>query len=168
VDPATILDKGARHALTERLGELTGEAVAGTGSDTLFSAVEAQHLEYFTPSGTASRKADASLRAADTRLSAVLTLPDELVARQTDYETGVGQHKRLVGLVLAEDGSLPVILDDPLVSTDPKRLRRMAHVLETVSEQLQVVFVTCHWNRFKKLAGSANTIDLGAMRERLL
>jgi energy-coupling factor transporter ATP-binding protein EcfA2 len=44
---------------------------------------------------------------------------------------------------LAGDDVLPIVLDDPLVNTDPDKLRTMIHVLSQASRRLQVIVLSC-------------------------
>ena len=46
--------------------------------------------------------------------------------------------------VLAGDGTLPLVLDDSLVNTDPERIRRIHRVLFRAAEKLQVLLLSCH------------------------
>lgn len=59
---------------------------------------------------------------------------------------------------------LPVLLDDALVATDEARFGRMAGVLATASEDLQVILLTCHWERLRGLGLSPHhQVDLEAI-----
>jgi DNA repair exonuclease SbcCD ATPase subunit len=53
--------------------------------------------------------------------------------------------------VIAGDGTLPVLLDDALVSTDDGRFDRFVRVLKRASRNLQIILCTCHWMRYRKL-----------------
>jgi DNA repair exonuclease SbcCD ATPase subunit len=46
--------------------------------------------------------------------------------------------------VLAGEGTLPLILDDVLINTDPERIRRMHRALFRASERLQIMVFSCH------------------------
>lgn len=46
--------------------------------------------------------------------------------------------------VLAAEGTLPLVLDDSLVGTDPERIRRIHRVLYRAAEKLQVLVMSCH------------------------
>lgn len=46
--------------------------------------------------------------------------------------------------VLAGDGTLPLILDDVLINTDPERLRRMHRALFRAADKLQIILFSCH------------------------
>lgn len=62
---------------------------------------------------------------------------------------------------LAQSECLPVILDDALVATDEQRLHAIAVMLDQVCDQLQVLLLTCHWNRYQDLPlPRAHVIDL--------
>lgn len=66
--------------------------------------------------------------------------------------------------LLAGDGVLPVTLDDALVFTDERRFQGMRRVLERVAEHLQIVFVTCQWDRYRALGLVADVeVDLGRL-----
>lgn len=45
-----------------------------------------------------------------------------------------------------------VVLDDPLVNTDPDRLGRILDLLEAASKTLQIVILTCHIDRYQGIA----------------
>ncbi len=59
--------------------------------------------------------------------------------------------------------ALPLILDDILGWTDDRRLRAMLNVLERTAQDLQVILLTCHPNRFRGLSG-ARTIALDELK----
>lgn len=46
--------------------------------------------------------------------------------------------------VLAGEGTLPLILDDALINTDPERIRRVHRVLFRAADKLQVILFSCH------------------------
>jgi exonuclease SbcC len=46
-----------------------------------------------------------------------------------------------------------VVLDDPLVNTDPHRLERILNLLEAASKTLQIVILTCHIDRYEGITG---------------
>jgi hypothetical protein len=46
--------------------------------------------------------------------------------------------------VLAGEGTLPLVLDDSLVNTDPQRLRQIHRVLFRAADRLQVLLLSCH------------------------
>lgn len=56
-----------------------------------------------------------------------------------------------MGLVLAGDDSLVVMLDDPMEASDDGRFDRMAAVLAHCANHLQVVMTTWNWNRYRQL-----------------
>lgn len=67
--------------------------------------------------------------------------------------------------VLAGKGTLPVIIDDGLTATDEERFRRMTAALDLASRQLQIVLITCHWERYRRLGvDAAQVTDLDALR----
>jgi DNA repair exonuclease SbcCD ATPase subunit len=46
--------------------------------------------------------------------------------------------------VLAADGTLPLVLDDALINTDPERIRRIQRLLFRAAEKLQIILFSCH------------------------
>jgi DNA repair exonuclease SbcCD ATPase subunit len=46
--------------------------------------------------------------------------------------------------VLAGEGTLPLILDDALINTDPERIRRIHRALFRAADKLQVILFSCH------------------------
>ncbi len=71
-----------------------------------------------------------------------------------------------MGLVLAGDEGLTVMLDDALVATDDQRYERMGAVLDLCAQRLQVILATCHWSRYRRLGiPSHQVIDLPAIRQ---
>jgi len=57
-------------------------------------------------------------------------------------------------------GRLPLVLDDPLTQSDTMRRTGLRDVLLEAAENLQIIFVTCHPEHSRALAG-ANEINLG-------
>ena len=63
--------------------------------------------------------------------------------------------------ILAGSGTLPVLLDDALVATDERGFDRMAAVLQDAARKLQLIVLTCHWERYRLLGvDRAQVIDL--------
>jgi len=46
--------------------------------------------------------------------------------------------------VLAGEGTLPLILDDALINTDPERIQRVHRALFRAAEKLQILLFSCH------------------------
>ena len=46
--------------------------------------------------------------------------------------------------VLAGEGTLPLVLDDSLVNTDPLRIRQIHRVLFRAADRLQLLVFSCH------------------------
>lgn len=61
---------------------------------------------------------------------------------------------------LALDDRQLVVLDDALTATDQTRLDRLLEYIATRLDRLQVLFLTCHPERFAKLRDNANWIEL--------
>lgn len=60
---------------------------------------------------------------------------------------------------VAEQGGVPLLFDDTLGSADPDRTRALARLLALAGEQLQILVLTCHPERFDAL-GAAHRIEL--------
>ncbi len=67
---------------------------------------------------------------------------------------------RLAGAMLvAQDGGVPVMLDDALGFSDPRRLEAMGAVLSLAGASCQVIVLTCHPERYRHVGG-ARTVAL--------
>ncbi len=65
--------------------------------------------------------------------------------------------------LLREKGKpVALVLDDPLVNSDPKRFRRMRPALHRAAKNVQIIILTCHEDRYKTLG--ANMIRLSDCR----
>jgi hypothetical protein len=60
--------------------------------------------------------------------------------------------------ILAEQQPLLVLLDDSLVVTDDDRFKDMARVINRVADGMQIIFLTCHWNRQSALGLSPHKV----------
>jgi ABC-type Mn2+/Zn2+ transport system ATPase subunit len=56
--------------------------------------------------------------------------------------------------VLSEGGRQVLVLDDPLVNTDPERLPRVLELIKERSDRLQFVILSCHPERYVDLPGA--------------
>lgn len=65
--------------------------------------------------------------------------------------------------VLAGGDVLPVVFDDAMVNTSDARFDRMADVLLDMASRLQLIVLTCHWDRYAAL-GAHNVVDLARVR----
>jgi hypothetical protein len=63
-----------------------------------------------------------------------------------------------IAQIASTEGSVPLILDDDLVSTDDRRLKGIGDILERI-QGIQVLIFTCHPERFKAIP-HAKSIDL--------
>lgn len=66
--------------------------------------------------------------------------------------------------VLAADGTLPLVLDDVLVNTDPERIRRIQRLLFRAADNLQIILFSCHDVLFDGL-GAEFVRQLGRRRQ---
>ncbi len=65
--------------------------------------------------------------------------------------------------VLAGDGTLPLVLDDVLINTDPERIKRIHRVLYRAAEKLQILLFSCHDVLFDEL-GADYVVKLAKQR----
>lgn len=57
-------------------------------------------------------------------------------------------------IVTADDGGVPIILDDVLGFTDPRRLETMGAVLGEAGRTAQVIVFTCYPDRYRQVGGA--------------
>ena len=62
-------------------------------------------------------------------------------------------------MIVAEEGGMPLIMDDALGYTDPNRLRLMGAVLAKAAKECQIVIFTCVPDRYGNI-GSAAIVSL--------
>jgi uncharacterized protein YhaN len=55
--------------------------------------------------------------------------------------------------VLSEGERQVLVLDDPLVNTDPERLPRVLEIIQEKSGRMQFVILSCHPERYMDLPG---------------
>ena len=63
-------------------------------------------------------------------------------------------------MMVADDGGVPVILDDILGYCDPERLRAMGSMLAVAGRSCQVILLTCDPQRGRQVGG-ANVVKVG-------
>lgn len=63
-------------------------------------------------------------------------------------------------MIVAEDGGVPLILDDALGYADPQRLEAMGAVLRTAGEHCQVIILTCDPDRYRHV-GAKRVVRVG-------
>jgi len=80
----------------------------------------------------------------------ILGLQSEQLSEPFDELSGGAQEQislvTRIGLaeVLAAEGTLPLILDDALINTDPERIRRIQRMLFRAADNLQIILFSCH------------------------
>ena len=62
-------------------------------------------------------------------------------------------------MIVAEDGGVPVILDDALGNTDPQRQAAMSAVLAVTGRECQIIILTCTPDRYLYV-GDAQRVNL--------
>ena len=63
-------------------------------------------------------------------------------------------------MIVAEDGGVPLILDDTLGNTDPQRLHLMGAVLAKAAKDCQIVILSCVPDRYDNV-GEATVVTIG-------
>ena len=58
-------------------------------------------------------------------------------------------------MIVAEEGGMPLIMDDALGYTDPERLRLMGAVLTKAAKECQIVIFTCVPDRYGNIGDAA-------------
>ena len=62
-------------------------------------------------------------------------------------------------MIVADEGGMPLIMDDALGYTDPDRLRLMGAILAKAAKECQIVIFTCVPERYANI-GSASVVSL--------
>ncbi|MGK2879966.1 MAG: AAA family ATPase [Mycobacterium sp.] len=102
---------------------------------------------------------DSSLRIQSRTLSG-RTVPYDSLSGGAKEQLGI--LARLAGAALvAQEDTVPVVIDDALGLTDPDRLARMGAVFDAVGGDGQVIVLTCTAARYDSVAG-AHRIEVGA------
>ena len=102
---------------------------------------------------------DSDLRICNRTLDAC-TVPYESLSGGAKEQLGI--LARLAGAALvAQEDTVPVVIDDALGFTDPDRLAKMSEVFDTVGADGQVIILTCSPARYCGVA-HAHRIDLSA------
>jgi hypothetical protein len=156
-----------RDAAKAELARYTARAEARRWLyEALKSARDAAHLAYVGP-----------LRDKITSLSRVVFGPSvgidvgedlrvrsrTLDGRTVPFESlSVGAREQLgvltriaCAMLVAEDGGVPVMLDDTLGFSDPRRLEAMGAVLALAGASCQVIVLTCYPDRYRHVGGAS-------------
>ena len=80
--------------------------------------------------------------------------PFESLSIGTREQIAVLTRLALADLLLEKGKPVALVLDDPLVNSDPKRFKRMRHALHRAAENVQIIILTCHEDRYKTLGAS--------------
>lgn len=101
---------------------------------------------------------DENLCVATRTLNDVTVAYDQLSAGARE-QFGLISRLACASLVSADGGGAPVVLDDALGWTDPRRLAQMAAAISVASRQCQVIVLTCTPGRFAGV-GAATVVRL--------
>jgi len=86
------------------------------------------------------------------------TVPYESLSIGAKEQLGV-LTRLACAMLVAEDGGVPVMLDDTLGFSDPRRLEAMGAVLSLAGASCQVIVLTCYAERYRHVGG-AKTVAL--------
>ena len=90
VEPSEALVEGGRSSLGDRLADLAGEVLAGTGSEAVYSAVQSEYLRFFTEKKGVDRGGATSILASGNSLvGEARERLEELEDRQRQYRADV-------------------------------------------------------------------------------
>jgi hypothetical protein len=118
-----------------------------------------EHLGRLVFGHTLEVELDAELRIARRTLEGVTVDFDQL---STGAQEQLGIISRLAcAAIVAQDGGAPVIFDDALGWTDPRRLDRMGAAIAVAGRECQVIVLTCTPGRYANV-GTANVVTLSA------
>ena len=89
-----------------------------------------------------------------------------LDGRTVPYESlSIGAREQLgvltrlaCAMLVAEDGGVPVMLDDTLGFSDPRRLEAMGAVLSLAGASCQVIVLTCYPDRYRHVGGARTVL----------
>ncbi len=92
------------------------------------------------------------------RTRAGVTVPFESLSGGTKEQLSL-IFRLACSMIVAEDGGMPLIMDDALGYTDPERLRLMGAVLARAAKECQIVILTCVPDRYANV-GEATVVSL--------
>ena len=92
------------------------------------------------------------------RTSGGVTVPFESLSGGTKEQLSL-MFRLACSMIVAEEGGMPLIMDDALGYTDPERLRLMGAVLAKAAKECQIVIFTCVPDRYGNI-GSAAVVSL--------
>ncbi len=81
------------------------------------------------------------------------TVPFESLSVGAREQLGV-MTRLACAMLVAEDGGVPVMLDDTLGFSDPRRLEAMGAVLAMAGASCQVIVLTCYPDRYRQVGGA--------------
>jgi len=93
-----------------------------------------------------------------TRTSGGITVPFDSLSGGTREQLSL-IFRLACSMIVAEEGGMPLIMDDALGYTDPERLRLMGAVLARAAKECQIVIFTCVPERYGNI-GSATVVSL--------
>lgn len=92
------------------------------------------------------------------RTSSGVTVPFDSLSGGTKEQLSL-IFRLACSMIVAEDGGMPLIMDDALGYTDPERLRLMGAVLAKAAKDCQIVVLTCVPDRYAHV-GEATIVSL--------
>ncbi len=87
----------------------------------------------------------------------------DMLSGGTREQLGMVIRVALARVFAKQRRAMPLVLDDILGWTDDTRFRGMINVLESTAQEMQVILLTCHPDRFARFLG-ATTFDLERLK----
>ena len=137
-DPARGLkSRGHDEKLTEMLGQLTGQALAGSTAQGLFQALEEEYKQFYTSGGSFTSKSGAPLYEARMALEKAANHRDDLEQRQLNYEADLKRFARIQsGLQTLQEKELPEI------KREYEEAEKASHQVERIQRRLETASVS--------------------------
>ena len=79
-----------------------------------------------------------------------VTIPFDSLSHRAKEQLGVIS-RLAVGMLVSDEGEVPIIIDDALGYADPKRLEGMSAVLQVAGRVCQVIVLTCVPDRYRHI-----------------
>ncbi len=140
--------------------------------DTMHAAREEAHRAYLAPLRERIERLGSLLFPQD-RFAVQLDRELQIVSRSLGGRTvpfaslGGGAREQFgiitriaCAMIVAEDGGVPLILDDALGYSDPQRIEAMGAVLRTAGDHCQVIILTCDPDRYRHV-GARRVVPVG-------
>lgn len=146
-------------------GEVAGAGASGQASNQPGARAAASGAT-LTPAagGREVELSTSDLSLAGVRIGTGEVVSPEVFSGGTQEQLGLAMRLTL-GLFLAQGERQLVVLDDPLINTDPERCRRVLEVLKQATSRLQFIILTCDPDRYQDLPGKRFAIGPSTLHQ---